>query len=60
LGVTNKKVKSLVYDVRSLDSREERERASKYGAEGGDRTRDINVGDVVLCLLSYIRKFQSE
>jgi hypothetical protein len=50
----------LVYDVRSLDSREERERASKYGAEGGDRTRDINVGDVVLCLLSYIRKFQSE
>jgi hypothetical protein len=35
-------------------------RASKYGADSGDRTRDINVGDVVLCLLSYIRKFQSE
>jgi hypothetical protein len=41
--------KKFGYDVRSLDSREERERASKYGADSGDRTRDINVGDVVLC-----------
>ena len=50
----------MVYDVRPLDSREERERASEYGADDGIRTRDINVGDVVLCLLSYIRKFRSE
>ncbi len=50
----------FVYDVRPLNSREERERASKYGAENGVRTRDIEFGRLALCLLSYIRKFRSE
>lgn len=47
----------IVYDVRPLDSREERERASKYGADDGARTRDIEIGRLALCLLSYIRNF---
>ena len=32
----------------------------KYGTEDGARTRDIEFGKLALCLLSYIRKFQSE
>lgn len=49
------------YDVRSLDStRKERERASKCGADDGNRTRDNKFGRLALCQLSYIRKLQSE
>lgn len=48
------------YDDRSLNSREERQRASKCGADDWTRTRDIELGRLALCLLSYIRKFQSE